>query len=342
MKTLSILKPILSILTVSLLPFSSNAELINGAGSSFAFPIYSKWSSEYQKTKTDVKINYQSVGSGAGVQQIINQTVDFAGSDAPMQDAELASAKTKIIHIPTAMGAVVLAYNLPAYKAELKLTPELIAKIFSGKITRWDDSELLKLNPNLAQAVAASPGILSVYRSDGSGTTSIFTEYLSVVDKEWKEKIGQGKTVNWPVGLAAKGNEGVTGNIRQNEGAIGYVEMTFALSNGLKMAIVKNQKGFFVNPSVEAVTASAENVKIPNDMRMSIINSANKKAYPISSFTYMLVPQVLTGQKGKDLLDFISWSVTTGQGFTTQLHYASLPKKVVTQIQTTIQQIKVQ
>ena len=324
------------LLAFILLPLISSAELINGAGSSFAYPIYSKWASEYQKMKTDVRINYQSIGSGAGIRQIINQTVDFAGSDAPMKDDEMAKTVYKIQHIPTVLGAVVLAFNLPSYSGELKLTPDLVVKIYSGKITRWNDPELLKLNPNLAQAALETPYILAVQRSDGSGTTSIFTDYLSQVSKEWKDKIGKGKSVDWPTGLQSKGNEGVTGVIRQNPGAIGYVEMTFALSNGLSMALLQNKSGSFIKPSVETVTAAAEGVVIPEDMRMSIVNSTNKKAYSISSFTYMLVPQVMPSDKGKNLVEFISWAITDGQAHARKLHYAPLPQEVVAKIQSSI------
>lgn len=322
-------------LIIVLFSLCASAELINGAGSSFAAPIYSKWSSEYQKIKTDIRINYQSVGSGAGIRQIINKNVDFAGSDAPMKDSELAKASGKIVHIPAAMGAVVMAYNLPELTGELKLTPETITKIFSGKITRWDDPALLALNPNLLQVAVNNPYILTVQRSDGSGTTAIFTEYLCKISAEWNEKVGQGKSVDWPTGLAAKGNEGVTGVIRQNPGAIGYVEMTFASANGMRMALVQNKKGSFIHPSVETVTAAAVDLVIPADMRMSIVNEGGKKAYPISSFTYLLIPQTLPKGKGQDLIDFVKWSVVTGQDYARELHYAPLPKKVVQQIQST-------
>ncbi len=327
-------------LTILCLSLALKAELINGAGSSFAAPIYSKWSSEYQKLKADVRINYQSVGSGAGIRQIINNNVDFAGSDAPMKDSELAKATGKIIHIPAAMGAVVMAYNLPELAGELKLTPLTIEKIFSGKITRWDDPELLVLNPNLAKVAVQNPFILTVQRSDGSGTTAIFTEYLCKVSKEWAQKVGQGKSVDWPTGLASKGNEGVTGVIRQNPGSIGYVEMTFALANGMRVALVQNKKGSFINPSVETVTAAAQGVVIPEDMRMSIVDASGKSAYPISSFTYLLLPQNLSKGKGTDLVDFVKWSVTDGQSFARELHYAPLPPKVVLQIQKTFKQFQ--
>lgn len=330
----------ISTLIFILLPLFSQAELINGAGASFPNPIYTKWFSEYQKMKPEVRINYQSIGSGAGVRQIINQTVDFAGSDAPMKDAELAKAATKIQHIPTVMGAVVLAYNLPSYSGELKLTADLLVKIYSGKITRWNDPELLKLNPNLAQASIDTPYILAVQRSDGSGTTSIFTEYLAKVNADWKEKVGQGKSVDWPTGLAAKGNEGVTGVVRQNPGSIGYVEMTFALSNNLSIALLQNQKGSFIKPSIDSVTAAAENLVIPEDMRMSIVDSSHKKAYPISSFTFLLLPQKMPAIKGKSLVGFVAWSVTDGQNHARQLHYAPLPTQVVNKIQTAIKTIQ--
>lgn len=324
------------------LPLLSKADLINGAGASFPYPIYSKWFSEYQKTKPGLRINYQSIGSGAGVRQIINQTVDFAGSDAPMKNSEMEKAPVKIQHIPTVLGAVVLAYNLPTYQGELKLTAELLAKIYGGKITRWNDPELVALNPQLEQAAEHTPYILVTQRSDGSGTTAIFTEYLSAVNTEWREKIGQGKSVDWPTGLAAKGNEGVTGVIRQNPGALGYVEMTFALSNNLNMALVQNKNGLFIKPTVETVTAAAENVVIPEDMRMSIVNASAKFAYPISSFTYLLVPQIMTGNKGRNLVDFIQWSVTDGQEHARRLHYAPLPQQVVAKIQNSLKNIQLQ
>lgn len=329
-------------LVLLLLPLFSNAELINGAGASFPYPIYTKWFSEYLKDKPDVRINYQSIGSGAGVRQIINQTVDFAGSDAPMKNAELEKSPVRIQHIPTVMGAVVLAYNLPTYRGELKLTADLLVKIYSGKITRWNDPELVALNPNLAAAAQHTPYILVTQRSDGSGTTSIFTEYLSDVSSDWKEKVGQGKSVDWPTGLAAKGNEGVTGVLRQNPGSLGYVEMTFALSNGLNMALLQNKKGFFIKPTVETVTAAAEDLVVPEDLRMSIVNSSATLAYPISSFTYLLVPQMLTGSKGRNLLDFVHWSVTDGQDHARKLHYAPLPQQVVAKIQSSLKNVNVQ
>jgi phosphate transport system substrate-binding protein len=319
---------------------SGHAELINGAGSSFAAPIYSKWFSEYQKQNPDVRINYQSIGSGAGVRQIINQNVDFAGSDAPMKDSELEKASRKIQHFPTVMGAVALAFNLPGYSGELKLTSDLIVKIYSGEIRKWNDPQLLVLNPNLEQAALETPYILAVQRSDGSGTTAIFTDYLSAVSQQWKDTVGQGKSVGWPTGLAAKGNEGVTGVIRQNPGSIGYVEMTFALANGLSTSLIQNKAGLFVKPAIETVTAAAEDVVIPADFRMSIINSAHKTAYPISSFTYMLVPQVMDHNKGKYFIEFLKWSLVQGQTYAKELHYAPLPHKVIAKLEDSIKEFQ--
>lgn len=327
-------------LLITAITLPTHAELINGAGASFPYPIYSKWFSEYQKSHPDVRINYQSIGSGAGVRQIINQNVDFAGSDAPMKDAEMAKAPVPIQHVPTVMGAVAIAYNLPGFSGELKLTPSLLVKIYMGEIRRWDDPELIKLNPNLAQAAELDPYILVVQRSDGSGTTSIFTDYLSDVSGEWKQKVGQGKSVGWPTGLAAKGNEGVTGVIRQNPGAVGYVEMTFALANQLHTALLQNKSGLFVKPAVETVTAAASNVVVPDDLRMSIINAPGKSAYPISSFTYLLVPKKMDASKGKILTAFIKWSLVQGQTYAKDLHYAPLPHKVIAKIESSLKDVQ--
>ncbi len=323
-----------------LLSFPAHALLINGAGASFPAPIYSKWFLEFQKQQADVRINYQSIGSGAGISQVISQTVDFGASDAPMKDEEMKKSHVPILHIPTVMGAVTISYNLPEYQGELKLTPILIAQIFMGKIKTWDDPELLKLNPNLS--AVQQKHILVVQRSDGSGTTSIFTEYLSKVSESWKNEIGQGKSVSWPTGLGAKGNEGVSGVIKQNPGAIGYVELTFALANQLRTSAVQNAAGQFVKADLATVTAAAKDIKISEDLRMSITNSEAKQAYPISSFTYLLVPQTMPKEKGQKILEFLNWALSQGQAMTGVMHYAPLPDKVVAKAKLNIQKIQLQ
>ncbi|MBY0384316.1 phosphate ABC transporter substrate-binding protein PstS, partial [bacterium] len=304
------MKHILILLIGILLSVQSQALLINGAGASFPAPIYSKWFLEFQKQQNDVRINYQSIGSGAGITQVISQTVDFGASDAPMKEEEMKKSAVPILHIPTVMGAVTVSYNLPDYQGELKLTPELLVAIFLGQIKTWDDPQLLSLNPNLSSVT--NKHILVVQRSDGSGTTSIFTEYLSKVSADWKEKVGEGKSVSWPTGLGGKGNEGVSGVIKQNPGAIGYVELTFALANSLRTAVLKNAAGQFVKADLATVTAAANGIKITDDLRMSITNSSAKMAYPISAFTYLLVPQQMSQEKGQKILDFLSWALSSG------------------------------
>lgn len=319
---------------------AAHAVLINGAGASFPAPIYTKWFLEFQKINVDTRINYQSIGSGAGIRQVTNQTVDFGASDAPMKDEELKKSKIPILHVPTVMGAVTVSYNLPNYAGELKLTPDLLSQIFMGKISRWDDPQLVEMNPNLAIAAKDQPYILVVQRSDGSGTTAIFTEYLSKVSAEWKEQIGEGKSVAWPTGLGGKGNEGVSGVIKQNPGAIGYVELTFALANNLSMALLKNAAGQFVKPTLETVSAAARNLIIPDDLRMSITNAPGKDAYPISAFTYILLPSKMPKEKGERLINFIYWALGEGQELTAQLHYAPLPEKVIAKIKANVQKIQ--
>jgi phosphate transport system substrate-binding protein len=324
------------LLLLSFFGFSqANAVLINGAGASFPAPIYSKWFLEFQKNQQDVRINYQSIGSGAGITQVVSQTVDFGASDSPMKDEELKKSAIPILHIPTVMGAVTVSYNLPDYNGELKLTPETLAAIFLGKITRWDDPQLLKLNPNLAKMEQLH--IQTIQRADGSGTTAIFTEYLSKVSPEWKDKVGEGKTVTWPTGMNNKGNEGVSGAIKQGPGSIGYVELTFALANNLRTAILKNASGQFIKADIASVTAAAKDIKISDDMRMSITNSPAKMAYPISAFTYLLIPQQMPKEKGQKIVEFLNWAMTTGQGMTGAMHYAPLPDKVIAKSKASIQ-----
>ena len=332
------MKHILIFLMAALYSLSSQALLINGAGASFPAPIYSKWFLEFQKEQQDVRINYQSIGSGAGITQVVSQTVDFGASDAPMKDDEIKKSAVPILHIPTVIGAVTISYNLPDYKGELKLTPELLAGIFLGQIKTWDDPLLLKLNPNLASV--ANKYILTVQRSDGSGTTAVFTEYLSKVSPEWKTKVGEGKAVSWPSGLGGKGNEGVSGVVKQNPGSIGYVELTFALANNLRTAVLKNAAGQFVKADLATVTAAASDVQMNEDLRMSITNSNSKMAYPICAFTYLLVPQQMPKEKGQKILEFLTWALSKGQSMTGAMHYAPLPDKVIAKAKLNIQKIQ--
>ena len=302
------------------------AQKINGAGATFPYPIYSKWFSEYQKVKGDVQFNYQSIGSGGGVKQVLAQTVDFGATDSPMSDAELKQAKKPIRHIPTVIGAVAVAYNVKGMPANLKLEGNVLADIFLGKITNWNDPAIKKLNPGINLPAAE---ILVVRRADGSGTTAIFTDYLSVVSPEWKSKIGSGKSVNWPSGIGAKGNEGVTAMVSQTDGAIGYLELAYALTNKLNTALIKNAKGEFVGPNVKSITSAGNSVKdFKGDMRVSIINSNEKGAYPISAFTFILLPEDAASNAIKETRTFLRWALKEGQKFATELHYAPLPKKM--------------
>ena len=262
---------------------------LNGAGATFPNPMYQKWFSEYHKAHPDIQFNYQSIGSGGGIRQVLAQTVDFGASDGPMTDEQLSQAKTKILHIPTVLGAVVPAYNVPGVSGELKFTPEALAGIFLGKITTWNDPAIAKANPGSTCPTRASS---LIHRSDGSGTTYIFTDYLSKVSSEWQNGPGKGTSVKWPVGLGGKGNEGVAGMIRQMQGGIGYIELIYAVQNKIDYGSVKNAAGTFVKASLDSVTAAAASAKsMPADFRVSITNAPGKDAYPISSFTWLLIPE---------------------------------------------------
>jgi len=311
---------------------------LNGAGATFPYPIYSKWFSEYNKLHPDIQINYQSIGSGGGIKQVLNGTVDFGASDGPMSDEQLAQSKTKILHIPTVLGAVVPAYNVPGVSGEIKFTPDVLANIFLGKITNWNDAAIAKVNPGVN---FPNRDIIIVHRSDGSGTTFIFTDYLSKVSTEWANGPKKGTTVSWPLGLGGKGNEGVAGQIRQLPGAIGYIELIYALQNNIAYGSVRNSSGNFVKASLAGVTEAAGSVKaMPADFRVSITNAPGKDAYPISSFTWLLIPgQSKDAAKGKILNDFLNWMVTAGQKMTTQLSYAPLPDSVVEKVKATVKQV---
>ena len=311
---------------------------LNGAGATFPYPMYSKWFSQYHKDHPEVEINYQSIGSGGGIRQVLAGTVDFGASDGPMTDEQLAQSKTKILHVPTVLGADVPAYNLNV-SGELKFTPEALAGIFLGKITTWNDPALAKANPDLK--LPGDP-IIVIHRSDGSGTTFIWTDYLSKVSPDWKSQVGTGTSVKWPVGLGGKGNEGVAGMLRQMPGAIGYVELVYAVQNKISYGLVKNSAGNFVKASVETVTAAAASMKdMPADFRVSIVNAPGKNAYPISSFTWLLIPaQSKDATKGRILADFLNWMVSDGQRMTTELTYAPLPEDVAAKVKAEIKQVR--
>jgi phosphate transport system substrate-binding protein len=311
---------------------------LNGAGATFPYPMYSKWFSEYNKLHSDVQINYQSIGSGGGIRQVLNGTVDFGASDSPMSDEQLAQSKTKILHIPTVLGAVVPAYNVPGVSGEIKFTPEALAGIFLGKIQNWNDPAITKANPGVN---FPNQQIIVVYRAEGSGTTFIFTDYLSKVSADWNSTVGKGASVKWPLGMAGKGNEGVAGQIRQLQGSIGYVELIYAAENKITYGSVKNTAGNFVKASLDGVTEAAASVKtMPADFRVSITNAPGKTAYPISSFTWLLIPvQAKDPKRGKIIADFLEWMLVDGQKMTSQLSYAPLPASVVEKVKAAIKQI---
>jgi phosphate transport system substrate-binding protein len=311
---------------------------INGAGATFPYPMYSKWFSEYHNLHPDIEINYQSIGSGGGIRQVLAGTVDFGASDGPMTDAQLADAKTKIYHIPTVLGSVVPAYNIPGVKSELKFTPNTLAGIFLGRISNWNDAAIAKDNPGVNLPNAP---IVVVHRSDSSGTTYVFTDYLSKVSPDWQSGPGKGTAVKWPLGLGAKGNEGVAGMVRQMEGSIGYVELIYAEQNKIPFGVVKNAAGQFVKASLASTTTAAASAKMPSDYRVSITNAPGKDAYPIASFTWLLIPaHNADANKHKIIVDFLNWMVTDGQKMTSQLTYAPLPAEVATKVKATIAQLK--
>jgi len=311
---------------------------LNGAGATFPYPMYSKWFSEYNKLHPDVQINYQSIGSGGGIRQVLNGTVDFGASDGPMSDEQLAQSKTRILHIPTVLGAVVPAYNVPGVNGEIKFTPEALAGIFLGKIQNWNDPAIAQANPG--QKFPNQP-IIVIYRSDGSGTTFIFTDYLSKISKDWSNAVGKGTSVKWQIGMGGKGNEGVAGQIRQLQGSIGYVELIYAAENKITYGSIKNAAGNFVKATLDGVTEAAASVKtMPADFRVSITNAPGKMAYPISSFTWLLIPeQAKDPKKGKIIADFLEWMVNDGQKMTNQLSYAPLPANVVEKVKAAVKQI---
>lgn len=309
---------------------------LNGAGATFPYPLYSKWMAEYNRLYPQVRINYQSIGSGGGIRQIVAGTVDFGASDAPMKDAEGKQAPGKLTHVPTTIGSVVVAYNLPGVGG-LNLSGEQLAAIVLGDVKKWNDPRLVEANPD---SKLPDQDIAVVFRTDGSGTTAVFTEYLATVSPAFKEKVGAGKSVRWPVGLGAKGNEGVTGQIKSTPGAVGYVELAYATQNKLPTAAIKNRAGRFIAPSSEAASAAASGVEMPDSLHVSLAEADGEQAYPIAAYTYLLVYEdAKDGPKGQALARFLWWALHDGQKFAQALDYAPLPKSVVTKVEAKLKRL---
>ena len=333
----------LNALAATLLALTATAAVaqnINGAGATFPNPIYSRWFSEFNKLHPEIKINYQPIGSGGGIRQVSEGTVDFGATDGPMSDEQIASAKVKTIHIPTVLGAVVPVYSLPGVNAELKFSSDVIADIYLGKISKWNDGRIAKDNPGVSFPDKA---ILPVYRSDGSGTTYIFTDFLSKVSQDWQSHVGKGTSVKWPTGIGQKGNEGVAGMVRQSPYSFGYVELIYAVANKMQYGLVKNAAGKFLKATPDGVTAAAAAAAktMPNDYRVSITNAAGPDSYPISSFTWLLIPvQSKDPAKGKALQAFLQWMIDTGESEAAGMTYAPLPKQVQDKVRLTIKQVK--
>jgi phosphate transport system substrate-binding protein len=321
---------------------SEQPQNLTGAGATFPYPIYSKWFNEYQKVNNLIQINYQSQGSGAGIRQVTEGTVDFGASDQPMTDEQLAAyqeaRKSPVLHFPTVMGAVVPTYNIPGVTGEIKFTPAALAGIFLGKIKKWNDPAIASANPELK---LPANEIVVVHRSDGSGTSFVFTDYLSKISSDWAAGPGAGNAINWPVGLGGKGNEGVIGMLKQTPNSIAYTEMIFAVQNNLPTGLVQNAAGNFIKASPESVTAAAAGIPMPDDFRVSITNPPGEASYPISSFTWLLVPQTIRdAAKRQVLTDFLAWMLTTGQGMAPALEYAALPDSVIEKEKAAIALIK--
>jgi phosphate transport system substrate-binding protein len=321
-------------------PMTATAQHLTGAGATFPNPIYSRWFSEYSASHPGVQVNYQSVGSGAGIRQVSEKTVDFGASDGPMTDEQLAASKVKLVHIPTVLGAVVPVYNIPGAKTALKFAPDVIADIYLGKITKWNDPRLVKDNPGVS---LPDHQILPVYRSDGSGTTYIFTDFLSKVSPEFQTKIGKNTSVRWPLGIGQKGNEGVAGMVRNSPFSFGYVELIYAKANNMEYGYVRNPAGKWLQASTDGVTAAAAGAakNMPADYRVSITNAPGADAYPISSFTWLLIPiKSDDPAKGKVIKDFLTWMLDKGEAEANQMTYAPLPKSVIDMERKTIATIQ--
>ncbi len=316
------------------------AQNLTGAGATFPNPIYSRWFSEYSQQHPNVRINYQSVGSGAGIRQVSQKTVDFGASDGPMTDQQLSESKIKIIHVPTVLGAVVPVYNVPGVTGDLKFAPEVIAGIYLGKITKWNDANIQHDNPGVN---LPDHQILPVYRSDGSGTTYIFTDFLSKVVPEFEQRVGKGTSVKFPVGIGQKGNEGVAGMVKGSQFSFGYVELIYAQQNHMPFGYVRNHDGKYLKATTEGVTAAAaaDAKLIPADYRVSITNAPGPNSYPISSFTWLLIPQKFDdASKGKAMVDFLNWMLDHGEAEASAMSYAPLPKPVEDRVRMTIKSIQ--
>jgi phosphate transport system substrate-binding protein len=325
---------LLSVLVLAAIGWADSTLSINGAGATFPYPMYSKWFDEYHKKNANLQINYQSIGSGGGIKQVTEGTVDFGATDGPMNDDQLKAYQEKhgsgILHFPTVLGAVVPTYNISRVDATLNFTPEALAGIFLGKITKWNDPAITDANKGVK---LPAEDIVVVHRADGSGTTYCWTDYLSKVSDEWKNKVGKGTSVNWPVGLGGKGNEGVTGTVKNTPNSIGYVELIYAESNKIPYGNVKNAAGTFVKASLAAVSAAAAGAAkdMPEDFRVSITNAPGKASYPISTFTWLLIPEKFSDAAKRDAIKgFLKWALADGQNFAESLSYAKLPKEVVT------------
>jgi len=317
---------------------------INGAGATFPYPMYSKWFDEYHKKNTNIAINYQSIGSGGGIKQVTEGTVDFGATDGPMNDDQLKAYQEKhgfgVLHFPTVLGADVPTYNIPGVDAELNFTQEAIAGIFLGRITKWNDPTIADANKGVK---LPAEDIVVVHRSEGSGTTYIWTDYLSKISEEWKTKVGKGASVNWPVGLGGKGNEGVTGTVKNTPNSIGYVELIYAIQNKMPYGRVKNSSGAFIKADLASVTAAAAGAasNMPDDFRVSITDAPGKTAYPISSFTWLLIPEKFSDASKRDAIKgFVKWMLADGQSYTEALSYAKLPKEIVSKEMKAISKIQ--
>ncbi len=338
-KLRTVLVLVLSVIAVVGIVSAEKLILINGAGATFPYPLYSKWFYEYAKIDPTVNFNYQSIGSGGGIRQITVKTVDFGATDGPMTDQQLKEAPGEILHIPMVAGAVVVTYNISGISEKLNFSPDVTADIFLGKITKWNDKRFVKDNPGVN---LPDKKIVVVHRSDGSGTTYIFVDYLCEVSKEWKNKVGKGTSVSWPVGLGGKGNEGVAGLVKQTPYSIGYVELAYAIKNNLGYGAVKNKAGKFIVPSLKSTTAAIASkiYSMPSDFRVSLVNPDETDAYPIAGFTWILVYKNQTDKvKGEKLVRLLNWAITDGQKYADDLFYAGLPLNIVTQIQQKLKEI---
>jgi phosphate transport system substrate-binding protein len=340
MRIVKVLSVLAVLLTVAMFAAADGQVLLNAAGATFPYPIYSKWFDLYHTSHSNVQINYQSIGSGGGIRQLLDKTVDFGASDGPMNDDQLKQATVPILHFPTVLGAAIPAYNVPGLQGDLNFTPEALSGIFLGTVTKWNDPAIASANPGVKL-----PGddIVVVHRSDGSGTSYIWTDYLSKVNPAWQSKVGKGTSVNWPVGLGGKGNEGVSALVQQTPGSLGYVELIYAIQNHMPYGKVKNSSGAFVKADLASVSAAAAAAAkfIPDDFRVSITNPEGKAAYPLASFTWLLIPSKFSDSAKRDVVkDFLKWALTDGQQYAEALSYAKLPKEVVAKEMKAIAQIQ--